>query len=193
MTKKEPAQFCPANKHEWRNWLKINHQNEDAVWLIMYKKASPKHNLNWSAAVDEALCFGWIDSTKRPIDEEKFMQFFSKRKNTSTWSKINKEKVARLGEKGLMADAGKRMIAIAKENGNWTILDSVEALVVPADLEAKLAAFDGAKEFFESLSKSAKKGLLHWVVMAKRAETRQKRNEEIASNASQKMKPKALR
>ena len=92
-----------------------------------------------------------------------------------------------------MADAGKRMIAIAKENGNWTILDSVEALVVPADLEAKLAAFDGAKEFFESLSNSAKKGLLHWLVMAKRAETRQKRIEEIASNASQKMKPKALR
>lgn len=193
MAKKEPAQFCPANKAEWRNWLEKNHQTEETVWLIMYKKASPNHNLSWSEAVDEALCFGWIDSVKKSIDDERAMQYFSKRKHKSTWSKINKEKVAHLAKNGLMTDAGNRTIEVAKKNGSWTFLDAVDALIVPVDLATKLASFEGAQAYFESLSNSAKKILLYWILSAKRPETREKRIEEIAVNAGQRMKPKAFR
>ena len=87
-------EFCPSNQQDWRNWLELNHKNKDAVWLIFYKKNSPNFNLSWSESVDEALCFGWIDSTKKAIDKEKYKQYFSKRKAKSNWSKINKEKVA---------------------------------------------------------------------------------------------------
>ncbi|WP_440135016.1 YdeI/OmpD-associated family protein, partial [Chitinophaga sancti] len=92
----EAVTFCPANRQEWRQWLQENHENAASVWLVYYKKKANRATLSWSEAVDEALCFGWIDSTARPIDEEKFMQFFTKRKAGSAWSKINKEKVKRL-------------------------------------------------------------------------------------------------
>ncbi|MDW3649487.1 MAG: YdeI/OmpD-associated family protein [Bacteroidia bacterium] len=185
--------YCPENKEAWRNWLKKNHLIEDSIWLIFNKKSSPNPNLNWSEAVDEALCFGWIDSTKRSIDSEKYMQYFCKRKARSNWSKINKDKVKVLIEQGLMADAGLKSIEIAKENGSWTILDGVEALVIPEDLAEEFANYKGSGEYFDSLSKSAKKILLYWVVSAKRKETRQKRILEIAKNASQKLKPKQFR
>ncbi|MEM8892322.1 MAG: YdeI/OmpD-associated family protein [Bacteroidota bacterium] len=185
--------FCPASQEDWRNWLKTNHEIEDSIWLIFYRKNSPSHNLSWSEAVDQALCFGWIDSTRKTIDDEKYIQYFCKRKAKSNWSKVNKEKIELLIEQGLMEEAGLRSIAIAKENGSWTILDAVEALIVPDDLQAALSQHKGAMEFFDSLSKSAKKNLLYWVISAKRAETRQKRILAVAENASQNLKPKQFR
>jgi len=185
--------YCPKDKEDWRNWLKKNHLIKDSIWLIINKKGSPNPNLNWSEAVDEALCFGWIDSTKKSIDSEKYMQYFCKRKPKSNWSKINKDKVKILIEQGLMEEAGCKSIKIAKENGSWTILDEVEALVIPEDLKEEFANYKGSMEYFDSLSKSAKKILLYWVVSAKRKETRQKRILEIAENASQKLKPKQFR
>jgi len=185
--------YCPNDQKDWRRWLQVNHKNIDAVWLILYRKKSPNHNLGWSEAVDEALCFGWIDSTKRTIDDEKYKQYFSKRKAKSNWSKINKEKVDTLIDQGRMQEEGFKSIEIAKENGSWTILDSVEALIMPEDLKQELANHKGAKEYFYSLSKSAKKILLYWVVSAKRKETRQKRILEIAENASENLKPKQFR
>tara|TARA_R110002096_G_scaffold300753_1_gene495495 strand:+ start:24 stop:482 length:459 start_codon:yes stop_codon:yes gene_type:complete len=150
-------------------------------------------SLSWSDAVDEALCFGWIDSTKKTIDEERYMQYFSRRKSNSMWSKINKEKVANLIENNLMTKSGFDSIATAKQNGSWTILDAVEALVIPEDLKEELANHKGSMEYFDSLSKSVKKILLHWVCFAKRTETRQKRILEIAENASKNLKPKQFR
>ena len=185
--------FHPANKDEWRNWLKENHLSADSIWVIFYKKSSPRHNMNWSDAVDQALCFGWIDSTKKSIDEETFMQYFSKRKPKSNWSRINKEKVKILIEQGLMEEAGLKSIEIAKENGSWTILDNVEALIIPEDLMEALSNQEGAFEYYESLSKSIKKGLLYWVISAKRPATRQKRVIEIVENAAQQMRPKQFR
>lgn len=182
--------YCPANQQEWRKWLEKNHQQKNSVWLVIHKKNTANTNLSWSQAVDHALCFGWIDSTKRTIDAERYKQYFCKRKAVSNWSKINKEKVTYLTKKGLMTQAGHKSIAIAKANGSWTILDTVEALEIPADLAEELKKRKGATEFFVALSKSGKKQLLYWVISAKRKETRQKRIQEIAENAGKNQKPK---
>ena len=190
---KEVEDYCPKDKRDWRKWLALNHIKKDAVWLIIYKNKSPNYNLSWREAVDEALCFGWIDSTKRTIDKETYKQYFSKRKVKSNWSKVNKDKVKTLMDQGLMKKEGYKSIDIAKENGSWTILDGVEALEVPEDLKEELANHKGSLEYFDSLSKSAKKILLYWVVSAKREETSQKRILEIAENASANMKPKQFR
>ncbi len=186
-------EHCPYDKKDWRKWLELNHKKKGAVWLILYRKKSPNHNLSWSEAVDEALCFGWIDSTKRTIDNEKYKQYFSKRKAKSNWSKINKDKVKTLIDQGIMEKEGYKSIEIAKENGSWTILDEVEALVIPKDLKEEFANHKGSMEYFASLSKSVKKILLHWVVSAKRKETRKKRILEIVENASNDLKPKQFR
>jgi len=190
---KDAEEFCPKNRADWRAWLAQNHEEKHSVWLIFHKKHTLNYNLSWSESVDEALCFGWIDSTKRPIDKDTFKQYFSKRKAKSNWSKINKDKVKTLIDQGLMEEAGSRSIALAKKNGSWEILDAIEALVVPADLKEKLAMYQGAMEYYESLSKSQKKILLHWVMSAKKKETRQKRVLEIAVNAEMGRKPKQLR
>lgn len=181
--------FYPRNTSEWRNWLQENHTKEQSVWVVFYKKSSAEPSITWSEAVDEALCFGWIDSKKISIDPEKSHQFFSRRKAQSTWSKINKDKVERLIETNRMTKAGFESIEVAKQNGSWNSLDAVEALLIPDDLEEAFAAKPGAKEFFESLSKSMRKMMLYWIISAKRPETRQKRIEEIAESATQQMKP----
>ena len=187
---KDVEDYCPYDKKDWRKWLELNHNKKGAVWLIFYKKKSPNHNLGWSESVDEALCFGWIDSTKRTIDSEKYKQYFSKRKAKSNWSKINKDKVKTLIDQGLMEEEGYKSIEIAKENGSWTILDKVDALVMPEDLKVEFENHKGSMEYFDSLSKSVKKILLYWVISAKRKETRKKRILEIAENASKNLKPK---
>lgn len=193
MKKKETAKFCPKDKSEWRSWLESNHIIEESVWLIIHKKDSEYSNLNWSEAVDEALCFGWIDSVKRTVDSKKYQQFFSKRKANSTWSKINKIKIKELLNEGLIKEAGHKTIEIAKENGSWTILDEVEALIIPKDLENEFKKHDGSKDFFLNHSKSVKKSLLQWIVLAKRPETRKNRVEAIAKSAGNKMRPKQFR
>ena len=190
---KDVEDYYPKDKKEWRNWLELNHIQKDAVWLIFYKKKSPNHNLGWSESVDEALCFGWIDSTKRTIDNEKYKQYFSKRKAKSNWSKINKDKVRTLIDQGLMKEEGYKSIEIAKQNGSWTILDGVETLLIPEDLKVEFLNYKGSMEYFDSLSKSAKKSLLYWIISAKRKETRQKRILEIVENASKNLKPKQFR
>ncbi len=185
--------FCPASQQDWRRWLKKNHKSKQSVWLVYYKKKSSVPTITWSDAVDEALCFGWIDSKAKPLDDERFMQFFCKRKPNSVWSKINKTKVERLIGDGLMTKAGFDSIETAKQNGSWTILDDVEELRIPKDLVKAFKNQKGSKHYFLSLSKSVKKSLLQWIVLAKRPETRQKRIEEIVEQAAQKMKPKQFR
>lgn len=193
MSRKKIETYCPESRADWRTWLEENHQSKQSVWLVYYRVSTKISSISWSDAVDEALCFGWIDSTKKTIDEERYMQYFSRRKPKSMWSRINKEKVTKLIKNNLMTKAGFDSIETAKQNGSWTILDQVEALIIPEDLKEELANYKGSTEYFDSLSKSAKKILLHWVVFAKRSETRQKRIIEIAENASKKLKPKQFR
>ncbi|MCH7400881.1 YdeI family protein [Belliella kenyensis] len=185
--------YYPKTKKDWRLWLEQHHQSEQSVWLVYYTKKSNKPTISWSDAVDVALCFGWIDSKKVKIDEETSHQFFSKRKPKSTWSKINKEKIKKLTEQGLMTEEGYKSIEIAKENGSWTILDEVEELIIPEDLEQMFLKYPGSKDFFLSVSKSVRKMMLQWIVLAKRPETRQNRIIEIVENASQNRKPKHMR
>lgn len=192
MQNKEIEIFYPTSLTEWRKWLHKNHLSKQAVWLVFYTKASEKKSISWSDAVDVALCFGWIDSKKIKIDDEVSHQYFSKRKAQSTWSKINKEKVELLIKKGLMTASGYKSIETAQQNGSWTILDEVEQLLIPEDLEAEFETKPNSKDFFLSLSKSVKKAILQWIVLAKQPETRQKRITEIATLAAQKLKPKHL-
>lgn len=192
MQKDDIEIFYPANKQAWREWLEKNHLSRQAVRLVFYVKASEKKAITWSDAVDVALCFGWIDSKKVKIDEESSHQFFSKRKSNSTWSKINKQKVQQLIESGLMAEAGYKSIETAKQNGSWTILDEVEELIVPKDLEMELKNKPNSALFFSGLSKSVKKAILQWLVLARRSETRQKRITEIVELAEQQQKPRHL-
>jgi uncharacterized protein YdeI (YjbR/CyaY-like superfamily) len=126
---------CPQSRQEWRAWLQEHHATKRSVWLIYYKRGAQRPSVPYTEAVDEALCFGWIDSKAKPLDAERYMQFFSKRKATSVWSRVNKEKVARLMAEGRMTEAGYISIETAKQNGSWTILDEAEALTVPEDLE----------------------------------------------------------
>lgn len=190
---KETEEYCPKNKAEWRTWLESHHDTKDSVWFIFYKKKSPNYNLSWGDSVDEALCFGWIDSTKKTIDDEKYKQYFSRRKVKSNWSQVNKEKVKTLIDQGLMMKKGFKSIETAKENGSWEILNEVEACIVPEDLKIEFENHKNSSEYFESLSKSAKKILLHWVMSAKRSVTRRKRIVEIAENAGNHVKPKQFR
>jgi len=190
---KEIETISPKNRQEWREWLQENHDKKQSVWLIYYKKKSNILTVTYSEAVDEALCFGWIDSKAKPLDEEKFMQFFSRRKAKSVWSRINKEKIERLINEGLMTKAGYHIIEIAKQNGSWTILDEAEALTIPKDLDDAFQNRPNAKNYFSSLSRSDKRNILQWLVLAKRQETRQKRISEIAELAGQNQKPKQFR
>lgn len=179
MNKKEIEHFYPQTKQHWREWLEKNHIQQDAVWLIHYKKISGKPSVAWPDAVDEALCFGWIDSKAVTIDTNSYKQFYTKRKPKSTWSKVNKDKVERLIADEKMREAGLKCIEIAKQNGSWTILDSIDALEIPEGLELAFANYDGSKEKFEALSKSKRKLMLYNLMVAKTDLTKSKRIAEI--------------
>ena len=193
MAEAEYDMFCPSARGEWREWLFENHKDRQSVWLVYFKSKSGKPTVKYSDAVDEALCFGWIDSKAKPIDYERFMQFFCKRKANSVWSKINKGKVERLIAEGLMTEAGFESIEIAKQNGSWSILDQAEALEIPDDLELEFQKLPDSKDYFLSLSRSDKRNILQWLVLAKRIETRQKRIKEIVELAGLRQKPKQFR
>lgn len=189
-TEKETETFYAKSRQEWREWLQDNHDKKQSVWLIYYKKKSAVPSVVYSDAVDEALCFGWIDSKAKPIDEDSYMQFFSRRKPKSVWSKVNKEKIERLTKQGLMTEMGFEAIERAKQNGSWTLLDEAEALIIPQDLEEEFQKRPNAKPYFLSLSRSDKRNILQWLVLAKRPETRAKRIREIVELADIKQKPK---
>jgi uncharacterized protein YdeI (YjbR/CyaY-like superfamily) len=179
MKEPEIESVCPTSRQQWRKWLQKNHDKKDSVWLIYYKKESKKPTITWSDAVDEALCFGWIDSQKKSIDEETFKQRFTRRKVNSAWSKINKQKTQRLIKEKLMTEAGLKAIEIAKQNGSWSMLDEVEELIIPKDLESAFKKNPGTKRYFVSLSKSKQKIHLVSLVLTKQPETRLRRIDEI--------------
>lgn len=165
----------PKTRAGWRSWLNKNHAKRDGVWLIYYRTSTGKRQLSWEDAVREALCFGWIDSKVKPIDDARYKQIFTPRKPRSVWSKVNKQHVAELIEAELMTEAGLRAIDVAKKNGAWSLLEPVDALIVPPDLESALRASKRAREEYEALSKPAKRSLLYSLYTAKREDTRAKR------------------
>jgi uncharacterized protein YdeI (YjbR/CyaY-like superfamily) len=180
--------FHAKTREEWREWLMNNHQSEKSVWLIIYRKESDTPSVYYPEAVDEALCFGWIDSKPNKRDSNSYYQFFAKRNPKSNWSKVNKEKVAKLMEQGLMERAGLEMIEIAHQNGTWTALDEVENITVPEDLQELFSKNKTAFSNWEKFSRSSKRGILEWILNAKKAETRQKRIAETVSLAEKNIK-----
>ena len=182
--------FYPKASAAWRKWLEKNHQKKEAVWLVFHKKASGLKSLTWSEAVDEALCFGWIDSKKIKIDETTSHQYFSRRNPKSAWSRINKDKVAALTKAGRMTAAGLEAVTIAKRNGCWSLLNKVDRLEIPKDLEEAFRLWKGSKTYFIGLSKSTRKAMLQWIILAKREATRKKRVEAIAELAARETRPK---
>lgn len=182
--------YCPKNALDWRKWLQENHEYSQSVSLIFYKSSSEHYNLSWSEAVDEALCFGWIDSRKNKVDDERFKQLFSKRKPKSPWSEINKEKVDMLIRENRMTKAGLEVIEQAKQNGYWNLFDEAYQMIIPKDLEAVLAAKPKAKDFYQGINPSTKKAILAWLVLARKPETRAKRIDEIVQQAEKGLKPK---
>lgn len=177
--------YYAKDRKAWRKWLEKNHTSSTGVWLIYYKKGSGKTRVDYSDAVEEALCFGWIDSTLNPIDEDSYMQLFTPRKPKSGWSKLNKERVEKLVEQGLMTTAGLEKVDMAKENGTWNKIDHIESFAVPALLEKAFAKNKKAKSYFETLSNTNKKYILYYINNVKNEEAKQKRVTEIIAAANE--------
>lgn len=176
--------FYAESRAAWRQWLIEHHEKEASVWLIIYKKASQKPTVTYKEAVREALCFGWIDSKPNKRDADSYFQYFSLRKAKSNWSKVNKDMVAALEAEGLMYPQGLAMVDLAKASGTWTALDAVSALKIPDDLAAALQSFPKAAAHFDAFPPSTKRGILEWILNAKRPATRAKRIAETASLAA---------
>jgi uncharacterized protein YdeI (YjbR/CyaY-like superfamily) len=175
----------PETRTVWRSWLEQNHTQTQGIWLISYKKGSGKPRFDYEEAVEEALCFGWIDSKPNKLDEERSLLWFAPRKPKTGWSKMNKDRVERLIQQGLMMPPGLAKVEVAKADGSWNALDAIEALEIPPDLAAALTACEAAKTNFEAFPKSVKRGILEWIAAARKPETRAKRIEQTAQLASE--------
>jgi uncharacterized protein YdeI (YjbR/CyaY-like superfamily) len=177
-------QTQPASRAEWRQWLAEHHASLPGVWLVYCKKASGLPSVSYAEAVEEALCFGWIDSHPRKLDAERSQQLYTPRRPRSGWSKVNKERLARLEAAGQLMPAGLAAIARAKQNGSWESLDAAEAGLVPEDLAEALDTDATAARHFAAFSVSARKQILTWVLGAKQPATRARRVAEAVRMAA---------
>jgi uncharacterized protein YdeI (YjbR/CyaY-like superfamily) len=168
----------------WRAWLAANHATARGAWLVTWRPRSGRVSLDYEAALEEALCFGWVDSTGGHVDDERGKLYFAPRKPRSVWAASNKARVERLTAQGRMAPAGLAAVERAKANGSWEILDAAERLEVPRDLTAALEARPPAAANFAAFPPSSRKMLLGWVAVARRPQTRAARISRIAEAAA---------
>jgi uncharacterized protein YdeI (YjbR/CyaY-like superfamily) len=171
--------LTPVSRSTWRSWLASNTDREEGLWVVYRKKSSSLEGPAYDELVEEALCFGWIDSQARRVDEDRTIQWFSPRRRGGLWSAPNKERIERLAEAGLMTEFGQAVIDAAKADGSWSQTDEVDALVVPPDLDDALSLAPKARDRYDRLADSAKRQHLWMVHSAKRPETRAIRIEEI--------------
>ena len=168
-----------VSRAAWRDWLEKNHDKASEIWLAFYKKSSGKASGSYEEALQEALCFGWIDSIVQKLDEERYIQRWTPRKPQSIWSASNKARVRKLIAKGRMAAPGLAAIKRAKKDGSWDKLNDIERIGngggPPPDVMAAIAAHPGLEKKFAALSASRRKILSYWVASAKRPETRDRR------------------
>ena len=186
MEEKEHLYF--KNALEWRAWLHHNHSTSSGVYLIFYRVNSTFESMRWEEAVQVAICYGWIDSTVKKLDDERRRQLFVPRKAKSVWSKLNKSYVEKLISDNLMHESGLKKIEIAKQNGSWEILDKVENLEIPNDLKAAFLLNTIAFTNYNNFSPSYRKNYLYWLNQAKRTETRMARITEIIRLCEQNIK-----
>jgi uncharacterized protein YdeI (YjbR/CyaY-like superfamily) len=189
MDEAERLQFTTAE--EWRAWLDENGDRTAGVWLVSYKPRTGKPAIDYEDAICEALCFGWVDSTYRSIDEERGALWWSPRRKGSVWARSNKARVERLEAEGRMTDAGRAAIERAKADGSWAVLEPVEDLIVPDDLAAAFEAHPGARQHWEAFPPTAQRAYLFRVYSAKRASTRRQRVDETATRVAAGLRPEA--
>jgi uncharacterized protein YdeI (YjbR/CyaY-like superfamily) len=175
LEKNEKEHHYFKNASAWRDWLHINHKSSTGVYLIFYKVNSPFESMRWEEAVQVAICYGWIDSTVRNVDEHSRKQMFTPRKEKSVWSKLNKTYIEKLIADNLMHESGLSKIERAKLNGSWTSLDAVEDLIIPEDLDLAFKKNEIAYKNYQNFSPSYRKSYLYWLNQAKRSETRNNR------------------
>ena len=174
----------PADRASWRAWLVANHATSSGVHLVTWRRATGRPTVDYGDAVEEALCVGWVDSKAGKLDEDRATLWMSPRRAKSGWSRPNKERVERLIASGRMLPAGLAVIEAAKASGTWALLDDVEDLVVPDDLALALDAAPPARANWDAFPRSARRGILEWIVQAKKPETRARRIEETALKAA---------
>lgn len=172
------------DRQRWRAWLEKNHARSPGVWLVFYKKSAGRPTVRYDEAVEEALCFGWIDSLMKPVDDQRYRQLFTPRKPKSRWSQPNKDRVARMIAAGQMTEVGMKKIRAAKRDGSWAHMQAPDSLVVPPDLRRALSADKHAKENFERIPRGRRKQFLGWIHDAKRPETRQRRITQVVEVAA---------
>jgi uncharacterized protein YdeI (YjbR/CyaY-like superfamily) len=178
----EHEQVEVRSRGELRAWLAAHHMQSDSIWLVTWKKHTP-HYVSWDEVVEEALCFGWIDSQPRKLDADRSMLRLSPRKPGSGWSGVNKARIERLSAAGLMAPPGLAKIEQARRDGSWEALDGASSLDVPPELQAAFIRYPGAAERFASFPPSARRAILEWIGLAKRSQTRAERIEKTAELA----------
>lgn len=177
-------QVLIESRKEWRDWLEQNHATSPGIWLVTWKKNSGRPHLPYDDIVEEALAVGWIDSQPRKLDDDRSQLLVTPRKPGSNWSRLNKERVERLTQAGLMRDAGLAVVAAARVDGSWNALDDVEDLIEPDDLRIALDQNDSSRENWNGFPRSTRRGILEWIGNAKTPNTRAKRINETADKAS---------
>ena len=193
MDKALEGAVVPADSLEWRKWLEENHSTSSEAWLVFYKRNSGRANLSYDEALEEAICFGWIDGKVRTVDEERYMQRFSPRRPGSVWSKRNREIAGELVSAGRMTPAGLSKIEEARKNGKWdTAYPKRPVQTLPDDLREALEADPEAWEFFRNLANSYRNNYIGWVNAAKTEPTRQKRMAEVVKRSRLNQKPGML-
>ncbi|MDQ3003794.1 MAG: YdeI/OmpD-associated family protein [Chloroflexota bacterium] len=180
-----PNSVYPKSRADWRKWLEENQSRTEGVWFVSYKKATGKPRVSYEEAMEEALCFGWIDSKGNKLDDERSMLWVAPRKAKTGWSMVNKERVKKLIKTDLMTPAGLAKIKAAKKDGSWNALDAAYALEIPPDLAKAFSENETARGYFEAFPPSVKRAILEWISNARRAETRAKRIEETVSKAEE--------
>lgn len=167
--------IVPASRSAWREWLDAHPDRVEGIWVVYRKPSSDLEGPTYEDLVEESLCFGWIDSVQKGVDDDRSIQWYSPRRKGGIWSALNKQRIERLTEAGLMTERGQAVINAAKADGSWSSYDDVEALVIHPDVKAALAEAPAAQVAFEALSPSSRKQLLWQVYSAKRPETRANR------------------
>ncbi|MDQ2678247.1 MAG: YdeI/OmpD-associated family protein [Actinomycetota bacterium] len=176
--------FHAESRAAWRAWLLANHDRERGVWLCSWRPVTGRPLCPYPDAVEEVLCVGWIDSTTTNLDDERRLQLMTPRKAKSSWTRLNRQRVADMEAAGLMTDAGRRAVEAAQQNGYWTIFDPVEDLIEPDALATALDAVPAAREHWDSFPPSARKQMLWQVVSAARDTTKAQRIATIVSKAA---------
>ena len=176
--------YHALTRAQWRAWLSAHYASERGVWLCSWRSADTGPRCPYPDVVEEAICFGWIDSTVTVLDELRALQMVTPRKAKSGWTRLNRQRAADMEAAGLMTDAGRRTIEVAQGNGWWTIYDPVEDLLVPEDLSAALDGAPPARATWDAFPASAKKAMLWWIVSAGRPETRAQRVATVAAEAA---------